>query len=48
MILIIGTRCRDGIILAADCRRLARYEKGPEAKKLFILDCGVVLAGAAA
>jgi proteasome alpha subunit len=46
MTLIIGTRCCDGIILAADRRRLARYEKGPDANKLFKLDCGVVLAGA--
>lgn len=46
MTLIIGVRCRDGIVLAADRRRLARYEKGPETKKLFRLDFGVVLAGA--
>jgi 20S proteasome alpha/beta subunit len=46
MTLIIGARCRDGIVLAADRRRLARYEKGPEAMKLFKLDCGVALAGA--
>lgn len=46
MTLIIGARCCDGIILAADRRRLARYEKGPDTKKLFKLDCGVVLAGA--
>ena len=46
MTLIIGARCRDGIILAADRRRLARYEKGPETEKLFKLDCGVLLAGA--
>ena len=46
MTLIVGARCRDGVILAADRRRLARYEKGPEVRKLFNLACGVVLAGA--
>ncbi len=46
MTLIIGARCRDGIMLAADRRRLARYEKGPETNKLFLLSCGVALAGA--
>ncbi len=46
MTLIIGTRCRDGIVLAADRRRLARYEKGPDTNKLFKLACGVALAGA--
>jgi 20S proteasome alpha/beta subunit len=46
MTLIVGARCRDGVILAADRRRLARYEKGPDTKKIFKLDCGVVLAGA--
>jgi len=46
MTLIIGARCRDGIVLAADRRRLARYEKGPETNKLFKLSCGVALAGA--
>lgn len=46
MTLIIGTRCRDGVVLAADRRRLAKYEKGPETNKLFKLSCGVVLAGA--
>ena len=46
MTLIVGARCRDGIILVADRRRLAKYEKGPETKKLFKLDCGVLLAGA--
>lgn len=46
MTLIIGARCRDGVILAADCRRLARYEKGPDTRKIFKLDCGVLLAGA--
>jgi len=46
MTLIIGTLCRDGIVLSADRRRLARYEKGPETNKLFKLSCGVVLAGA--
>jgi 20S proteasome alpha/beta subunit len=46
MTLITGARCRDGIVLAADCRRLARYEKGPITTKLFKLSCGVALAGA--
>jgi len=46
MTLIVGARGRDGIIITADRRRLARYEKGPETNKLFKLDCGVVLAGA--
>ena len=46
MTLVIGTRCQDGIILAADRRRLARYEKGPDTSKLLKLDCGVLLAGA--
>jgi len=46
MTLIVGARCRDGVILAADRRRLARYEKGPDTNKLFKLACGVALAGA--
>jgi len=46
MTLIIGARCKDGIVLAADRRRLARYEKGPDTIKLFKLSCGAVLAGA--
>lgn len=46
MTLIIGAKCRDGVVVAADRRRLARYEKGPETRKLFKLDCGVILAGA--
>jgi 20S proteasome alpha/beta subunit len=46
MTLIIGARCRDGIVLTADRRRLARYEKGPDTTKLFNLSCGVALAGA--
>ncbi len=46
MTLIIGAQCRDGVVLAADRRRLARHEKGPETNKLFKMDCGVVLAGA--
>lgn len=46
MTLIVGARCHDGVILAADRRRLARYEKGPETIKLFKLNCGAVLAGA--
>jgi len=44
--LIIGARCQDGIVMAADRRRLTRYEKGPDTNKLFKLDCGVLLAGA--
>lgn len=46
MTLLIGTRCQDGTVIAADRRRLARYEKGPDTNKLFKLDCGVLLAGA--
>jgi len=46
MTLIIGARCKDGIILAADCRRLSRYERGPKTSKVFKLSCGVVVAGA--
>ncbi len=46
MTLIVGARCQDGVILAADRRRLARGEKGPEVTKTFKLSCGVVLAGA--
>lgn len=46
MTLIIGAGCQDGVVLAADRRRLARYEKGPDANKLFTLGCGVALAGA--
>ncbi len=46
MTLIIGARCRDGIFLAADRRRMVRYEIGPDTNKLFKLDCGVALAGA--
>ncbi len=46
MTLIIGSRCQDGVVLAADRRRLARYERGPETNKLFKLNCGVALAGA--
>lgn len=46
MTLIIGARCLDGVVLAADRRRMARYEKGPDTNKLFKLDCGVLLAGA--
>ncbi len=46
MTLIIGARCRDGIVLAADRRRLAKYEKGPETNKVFKLSCNVALAGA--
>jgi 20S proteasome alpha/beta subunit len=44
--LIIGATCQDGIVLAADRRRMARYEKGPDTNKLFKLDCGALLAGA--
>lgn len=46
MTLIVGARCRDGIVLAADRWRLAKYEKGPETNKLFLLSCGIALAGA--
>lgn len=46
MTLIVGARCSDGIILAADRRRLAKYEKGPETNKVFKLSCNVALAGA--
>lgn len=46
MTLIIGVRCQDGIILAADRRRMVRHEIGPDTNKLFKLNCGVVLAGA--
>lgn len=46
MTLIVGTRCGDGIVLAADLRRLAKYEKGPETNKVFKLSCNVALAGA--
>jgi len=46
MTLIIGARCRDGVVLAGDLRRLARYEKGPEVTKVFKLTIGAVLAGA--
>jgi len=45
MTLIVGARCRDGVILAADRRQLARYERGPDTDKLFKLSCGAVLAG---
>lgn len=46
MTLIIGAKCRDGGVVAADRRRLARYEKGPDTTKLFNLSCGIALAGA--
>lgn len=46
MALIVGTRCSDGIILAADRRSVAKYERGPETTKLSRLNSGVVLAGA--
>ncbi len=46
MTLIIGARCQDGIILAADRRRMVRHEIGPDANKLFKLGCGILLAGA--
>lgn len=46
MTLVTGASCHDGVVLAADRRRLARYEKGPETSKLFNLNCGVLLAGA--
>jgi 20S proteasome alpha/beta subunit len=44
--LIIGATCQDGIVLAADRRRMAWYEKGPDTNKLFKLASGVLLAGA--
>jgi 20S proteasome alpha/beta subunit len=46
MTLIIGARCLDGAIVASDRRRLARYEKGPDTKKLHKLSCSVMMAGA--
>ena len=46
MTLIIGARCLDGIVLAADRRRMSRHERGPSTNKLFQLSCGVALAGA--
>lgn len=46
MTLVIGAKCSDGVVLAADRRRLARSEIGPEATKLFALECGIALAGA--
>jgi 20S proteasome alpha/beta subunit len=46
MTLIIGARCQDGIILAADRRRMSKYERGPSTTKLFALSCGVAIAGA--
>lgn len=46
MTLIIGARCTDGVVLAADRRRLSRYERGPSTTKLFKLSCGVAIAGA--
>jgi len=46
MTLIIGARCCDGVVLAADRRYLARYENGPDTIKLFKLDGGILLAGA--
>jgi 20S proteasome alpha/beta subunit len=46
MTLIVGVRCQDGVVLAADRRRTSKYEKGPSTTKLFQLSCGVALAGA--
>lgn len=46
MTLIIGTRCQDGVVMAADRRRLSRHEKGPSTTKLFKLSCGIAIAGA--
>lgn len=46
MTLIIGARCLDGVVLAADRRRLSKHEKVPSTTKLFKLSCGGVLAGA--
>lgn len=40
MTLIIGARCRDGIVLAADRRRLSKYEKGPLTNSLAITKVG--------
>lgn len=46
MTLIVGARCSDGVVLAADRRRLSKHERGPSTTKLFQLSCGVALAGA--
>jgi len=46
MTLIIGARCSDGVVIAADRRRMSKHEKGPSTTKLFKLSCGAVLAGA--
>ncbi len=46
MTLIIGARCSDGVVMAADRRRMSKHEKGPSTTKLFKLSCGAVLAGA--
>ena len=46
MTLVIGARSINGVILAADRRRLSRHEKGPDVSKLFKLSCEVVLTGA--
>ena len=47
MTLIIGARCHDRVMVAADRRRLTKYEKGPETNKGFLLFCGVALAKSA-
>jgi 20S proteasome alpha/beta subunit len=46
MTLIVGARCHDGVVLAADRRRLSKHERGPNTTRLFQLCCGVALAGA--
>ncbi len=46
MTLIIGARCQDGVVIAADRRRLSRHERGPSTTKLFKLSCGAAIAGA--
>jgi 20S proteasome alpha/beta subunit len=46
MTLIIGARCHNGIILAADQRRTAKYERRPETNKVFKLSSNVALVRA--
>ena len=46
MTLVTGKRCRDRVALAADRRRFAKSEIGPEATKLVSLNCKVSLTGA--
>jgi proteasome alpha subunit len=45
MTLIIGAKCQNGVVLAADRRRTSKFEKGPSVTKLFTLSCGVAIAG---